>query len=219
MNITHAREEIVTGDKLEAIFARQKELMSKYHHIEVKSGLLQTPDCPVNLDDRRGQARLKDFAWRTTEELAEALDAREDALHFQEELVDALHFFTELTILSGHEPQDISIYHFGKVEDNILENLFTKANKYINDYEYQRPISRELMDFIIELGMMCNTLKNKPWKQSQMITDKGEFRERLMTAWLRFIQILVASGLDANKTCELYLKKSQVNKFRQRTNY
>ena len=61
MNITHAVREEIEGDKLEAIFNRQEELMSKYHDIEKRSGLLQTEDCPVNLDDKRGQARIKDF--------------------------------------------------------------------------------------------------------------------------------------------------------------
>ena len=53
MNITHAVSEVVEGDKLNAIFSRQKELMTKYHDIEARSGLMQTEDCPVNLDDKR----------------------------------------------------------------------------------------------------------------------------------------------------------------------
>lgn len=77
MNITHAIEENISGDMLEAIFGRQNELMIKYHDIELRSGLMQTEDCPVNLDDKRGQARIKDYAWRVTEELGEALDAKE----------------------------------------------------------------------------------------------------------------------------------------------
>lgn len=59
---------------------------------------MQTEDCPVNLDDKRGQARIKDFSWRITEEIGEALDAMENEsalLHFHEELVDGLHFLTE----------------------------------------------------------------------------------------------------------------------------
>ena len=66
---------ITNKESLKAIFERQRELMEKYHDIELKSGLLQTEDCPVNLDDKRGQARIKDFSWRITEEVGEALDA------------------------------------------------------------------------------------------------------------------------------------------------
>ena len=75
MNITHAKSEEVVGDRLVAIFTRQKELMSKYHDIEKRSGLMETEDCPVNLDDKRGQARIKNFSWRIIEEVGEALDA------------------------------------------------------------------------------------------------------------------------------------------------
>lgn len=120
MNITHAVSEEINGDKLEAIFARQQELMNKYHDIEERSGLLQTSDCPVNLDDKRGQARLKDFSWRVTEELGEALDARHDEAHFKEELVDGLHFLTELSILAGTDPH--------KLVENAAKKAFTDKN-------------------------------------------------------------------------------------------
>ena len=57
-----------------SIFNRQKELMAKYEGIEAKNGLLETPDVPVDIDSYKGQARLKNFAWRVTEELTEALE-------------------------------------------------------------------------------------------------------------------------------------------------
>ncbi|MGL4253980.1 MAG: dUTP diphosphatase [Fusobacteriaceae bacterium] len=216
MNITHAKEEVIVGDFMEAIFARQSELMEKYHHIEAKSGLMQTEDCPVNINDKRGQARLKDFAWRITEELGEALDtyyehnSTNDNLHFQEELVDALHFFTEFTILTGITPCDI----VGEIPEDkdYLETIF---NLVPQPFSVEHAVSQ----FIRQLAMTCNTLKNKPWKQTQMITDKREFKFRLVSAWLTYVGVLKASGLDAEKTTALYLKKSQVNKFRQRTNY
>jgi len=52
MNVNDAEKEAVTGDMLEAIFARQEELMSKYHKIESDNRLLQTSLVPVDLDDR-----------------------------------------------------------------------------------------------------------------------------------------------------------------------
>lgn len=218
MNITHAKEEIIQGDKLVAIFQRQSELMEKYHHIEARSGLLQTEDCPVNINCKRGQARLKDFAWRLTEELGEALDTyyehgeKQDNLHFQEELVDALHFFTEFTILAGYTPEML-IREIPEGED-YLEVLFMNAPIMAGG-----SIEDAVSQFIRQLAMTCNTLKNKPWKQTQMITDKVEFENRLIKTWDCYAAVLEASGLTAETTAMLYLKKSQVNKFRQRTNY
>lgn len=221
MNITHAVKEEVIGDRLEAIFERQKELMAKYHDIEIRSGLLQTPDVPVNLDDKRGQARIKDFAWRITEELGEALDAHStDWVHFNEELIDGLHFLTEMSILCGQSPMDIlenakKAFHvaFG-VKSDILGNLAKISLANYDNLSFEGKVTK----FVECLGMTCNCLKNKPWKQSNMITDKEMFYKNLSKVWVVYISIL-NYDMSLDDVVEVYLKKSQVNKFRQRSNY
>lgn len=223
MNINHAKTEEIHGDKLQAIFTRQKSLMGKYHDIELKSGLLQTEDCPVNLDDKRGQARIKDFSWRVTEELGEALDARSNKDHYQEELIDGLHFLTELTVLAGKDydsilPQGTPLYDSDHLEDlveNAKEVISRRASQGENGYSLEYWVSK----FIENLGMMCNCLKNKPWKQSMMKTDREAFYSRLSEVWVIYITILVVSGMDAQDIADIYLKKSQVNKFRIRSAY
>lgn len=137
MNVNDAEKENIIGDKLDIIFKRQRELMEKYHDIEKANGLLQTELVPVNIDNQHGQARLKDFAWRVTEELGEAM----------------------------------------------------------------------------------NCLKNKPWKQTQMETDRIHYLEEIVDAFHFFIELCILSGFDADSLTEMYLSKSQVNKFRQRSNY
>ena len=264
MNITHAKTEEIKGCKLEAIFNRQRELMEKYHHIESKSGLCQTEDCPVNLDDKRGQARLKDFAWRATEEVAEAFEVlpvinnlaseynqivnpiygechkpglsataerklynRMDAiceeissntLHLKEELIDSLHFFTEMSILADMTPDKFEF------NPDIIKEFNDDKLDYIiaviqNEGLIEPDIRLAGIDFITNLGICCNFLKNKAWKQTQMVTDKESFKEQMKTTWLFMIRMLIAAGLDGNSIADLYLKKSQVNQFRQRTNY
>lgn len=217
MNINHATVEEFTGDKLQAIFDRQKSLMDKYHDIELRSGLLQTEDCPVNLDDKRGQARIKDFSWRVTEELGEALDARANSDHYQEELIDGLHFLTELTVLAGKDyhnllPEGTALYSKDRLED-LVENAKECISQNGDSLNYW------VSKFIENLGMMCNCLKNKPWKQSMMKTDRNVFYGRLAEVWVLYITILVVSGMDADSIVTTYLKKSQVNKFRIRSAY
>lgn len=211
MNITHAVNEEVNCDGLEAIFNRQKELMEKYHDIELRSGLMQTEDCPVNLDDKRGQARIKDFAWRVTEEVGEALDAyyQEDMVHFAEELIDGLHFLTELTILAGYGYKDISVCG--------IEPLYEEGSKSQRSKGEVR-ITRDVTDLVMKLGMMCNCLKNKPWKQTNMVTDKNNFYNHLVDVWIVYFS-LMSNILGSYEIVDTYLKKSQVNKFRQRSNY
>lgn len=210
MNITHAKKEEVNKESLRAIFDRQKELMEKYHDIEFKSGLMQTEDCPVNLDDKRGQARIKDFAWRITEEIGEALDAIENEsgesalLHFHEELVDGLHFLTEMTILTGYDlPEYTTLKDL--IEEGTNRDCYT-----LNDL---------VSDHVMYLGMTCNCLKNKPWKQTMMKTNKENFYKHLKLVWSNYVAILTSQDLTEEEITDLYLRKSQVNQFRQRSNY
>ena len=210
MNITHAKKETTNKESLRAIFDRQKELMEKYHDIEFKSGLMQTEDCPVNLDDKRGQARIKDFAWRITEEIGEALDAIENEsgesalLHFHEELVDGLHFLTEMTILTGYD-----LPEYTTLKDLIEEGSYRDCYT-LNDL---------VSDHVMYLGMMCNCLKNKPWKQSMMKTNKENFYKHLKLVWSNYVAILTSQDLTEEEITDLYLRKSQVNQFRIRSNY
>lgn len=209
MNITDVASETIQGDKLKAIFNRQKELMNKYHDIELRSGLLQTEDCPVNLNDKKGQARIKDFSWRVTEELGEALDAwfEGDMIHTKEELADGLHFLTELSILAGF---DFNGWNFN---GDGLEAI----------WEYpmysESTMEQAVTVFISKLGMTCNCLKNKPWKQSQMLTDIPEFNNRLFETWVSYINIMSLMFDSPDEIVDIYFKKSNVNKFRQRSGY
>ena len=218
MNINHAVHETLTGDMLAAIFNRQKELMAKYHHIEARSGLLQTEDCPVNLDDRRGQARIKDFSWRVMEELGEALDAKSHTDHYQEELIDGLHFLTELTILAGRNYNTIIPEDLPKFHPDHLEDLYETALTHI-DGPVHTDLNYWVAQFVEQLAMMCNCLKNKPWKQSMMKTDREAFYGRLTNVWVCYMAILAMAGMKPADIADTYLRKSQVNQFRQRSNY
>jgi hypothetical protein len=137
MNVNDAEQEEITSDMLEMIFTRQTELMKKYHQIEAEKGLLLTPDVPVDIDSHLGQARLKDFAWRITEELGEAMGCLKnrpwkqtqmhtDIVHYQEEIVDALHFFIELCILSGFTARSLTELYLKKS----LVNKFRQGSQY-----------------------------------------------------------------------------------------
>jgi hypothetical protein len=221
MNITHAEEEKVTGDRLEAIFTRQHELAEKYTPIEVASGLRHSPDVPVDLDSPKGQAQLKDYAWRVVEEIGEALDARVDAnfIHEAEEVVDALHFLCEFTIIAGCGVDDLHRLmstHYGAPERTYKDRL---ELMYLCSRQ-RKTVPVGANGVIRELGMTCNTLKCKPWKQSHQLTDKEEFHRRLIRTWVEFLVYAgeVFSG-DFDELVNVYLKKSQVNSFRIRSNY
>jgi hypothetical protein len=207
----------------ERIFQKQKELIEKYKEIEDMGDLMETLE--QNIYTRVGQKWIKDFAWRTTEELCEAQEAFELFTvldknnpnyestgkqfydHYLEEYIDALHFLVELTIIAG-ESHDI----VPSFDDDSL-GLEKSDIELIEKVYIPFPI-------IYNLGLMCNTLKNKPWKQTEVLTDDKMFYKYLKNAWLSMmLSFYIIFEKDEKRIFEYYFKKHAVNKFRQRSNY
>ena len=79
MNVTDFKSELPTGDLLSAIFNRQFELMNKYHGIERENLGFHFPTVEkmgegLDINSVLSQYRIKDFMWRITEELGEAVE-------------------------------------------------------------------------------------------------------------------------------------------------
>ena len=201
---------------LDNIFSEQHSLMEKYIGIEADNHLLHTPDCPVDLDSPKGQARLKDFAWRITEELGEALEAcrvhPDLPDHNREELIDSLHFLTEFTILAG-----VTVERFDAGGRDKLDELFSHC--WVATSRQHTSLYRDMGRTVGALAVACNCLKNKPWKNTQMMTDVDYFTQKVVQVWFRFAELCQRSGIDSQKLFNLYFRKSEVNKFRQRSNY
>lgn len=231
----------VEHDRLALIFERQTHLLHKYHPIEARSGLLQCEDIPVPIHSGKGQARLKDFLWRVTEEITEATASIADdglKLHFIEELSDAFHFLIELLILSGHTAHSLhrvvgefyystpegpppDIRELDVIGDRLMVHMI--AAKQWKGWQSGQPphsVQEWAYETIEYLGRAGNTLKQKPWKQTHMLTDEVHYQLRLVQAYLAFLNLCQFGGdLTFEHLYSIYYKKSEVNKFRQRSMY
>jgi dimeric dUTPase (all-alpha-NTP-PPase superfamily) len=72
---------------------------------------------------------------------------------------------------------------------------------------------------IEELTEATNTLKNKPWKVSEVPTDKVHYYEEIADSFHFFIELCITSGMTAADLAKIYHRKHAVNEFRQRSNY
>lgn len=197
LNIENFDEpEIIPVNIWKSIFDKQREIANKYKDIENMGTLLDEKD---NVNTAFGQKWIKDFSWRVTEEIAEALEAKniQHSLHYQEEMIDALHFLTELTIIAGFD-----------------EKLF--LDPAIKEVQI---VGKTEWEIVYYLGLMCNCLKNKPWKQTQMLTDKEKFKTNLILVWKFYIAIMDRENLYEKDIYCLYHKKNNVNQFRIRSKY
>jgi len=89
----------------------------------------------------------------------------------------------------------------------------------INSHVGQDQIRQRFFWTIIELGEAVDCLKNKPWKQSMVETDVDHFREEVADALHFFIEGCILAGITASDLFSSYMRKSEVNKFRQRSKY
>lgn len=88
------------------------------------------------------------------------------------------------------------------------------------DHRFVQWRIKDLMQRCIEeLMEAANTLKNKPWKQSEVPTDRTHFFEEIADAFHFFVEMCITAGMDAEDLALMYLKKAEVNSFRQRSNY
>lgn len=137
-NITEEPPKVEEGKYLEKMFDLQKELTEGYIKIE---GL---PQYPININAKKSQVILKDFASRVTEELAEGYESTHLAVqmasqvgwninklnsqqyqmlvnHLQnsnEEQADATAFFIELLLYAGVNPQYLREFALDQISNN-----------------------------------------------------------------------------------------------------
>lgn len=77
-----------------------------------------------------------------------------------------------------------------------------------------------MWDVVYHLNIARNYLKNKPWKQSQMMTNESAFQEELVKAFIKLIGYFYTLWLNnLEDIYTLYFKKQRVNKFRIHSNY
>jgi len=191
---------------LRGIFETQLSLAVKYKEIE---GM---PDWPFDLNSVENQVWIKDFLWRTAEELAEAMDVLEARDLFLEELSDALHFLVEAMIISGSE---------NRVKYLNLDSMVrTIKDKQVPGDKGQQGLIKEVaLELFVALGLVGNTLKNKKWKKTKVDTNYPLFESRMHLTFNKLIELFVICGCDAQDIYDIYHNKANINKNRQKNNY
>lgn len=195
MNIDDVKE-VPQEVTLEMVFSEQERLMAKYQDIEGRAH-------DLNLDTREGQTVVKDFLWRITEEIGEALDSELGDDHVREELADALHFLIELSIISGCR---------GSAYNRIYNYPFLPKGKLTYDATALHPL-------VVALAKVGRTCKNKPWKQTQIPIDMVEYSHNLIGLVHEFLAYCQWFFESQQQLYQFYFKKAQVNRFRQRSGY
>lgn len=263
--------EVLNGAYLEKMYDLQLELAEGYLKIE------DLPRWPLNINSKKAQIILKDFAARVPEELAEGYESTHEVVslmqrvgwnlnlledseyqmilnHIQnsnEELADAMGFFLGLLMYSGITIQDLSdyadnplhhlmlclqqkgiqeLYEFMPWEDvrgyNILErvNNLEEFKEHSPGFQYLSERLHEveaqlLWQIQYHLGVARNYLKNKPWKQSEELSDELLYFRNILLAFVKMLGYAKVMGIGPEEYYRIFWKKNQTNRFRQKSMY
>lgn len=142
---------------------------------------------------------------------------------------------TVMYIGGGEETMNNSILEEELVQTtNILEKYFRifgddldESNFDIDFYRAGSEFSsrlyisfkKVLWDVCYHLNIARNFLKNKPWKQSEMMTDEIRFQKELVEGFISLMGCYSILGLDSKTLFHIYFKKNRVNLFRIRSKY
>lgn len=197
-------------DYLVEVFNRQRVLMDNFHKVEMtnRAELRNSPTLEKHqLETVFGQLRVKEYAWRITEEIGEAL-AEKDLDKYYEEIADAFHFLIEMYLLVGIRPQDfdrtptadgLSTAYFlvEQIEEESRDNL-------TSSWEYW-------MFFIKDLAQTMNLLKNRPWRVRFTNLDYVVFEEKMLATFYSFTRACMMTGVNRDILFENYMKKNKTN--------
>ena len=102
--------------------------------------------------------------------------------------------------------------------DDVRDWELYQAGHHVNELDFiQR--KKDLWDVTYHLNIARNFLKNKPWKQSQMMSDETRYQEQVVLAFIKMMGFFANIGITPENLYHIYFKKNMVNRFRQKSNY
>lgn len=209
----------------QSIWEAQVKLMEDYKEIENWE-----VTWPLNLNVKSNQLLIKDMVARAVEELAEAYEAllEGNQANYFEELADATHFIVETLVLVGCKVPDLNRGLRKVVFDITGEDkpsgvpldpikAMSKVNYHsINDLN----VDSWMWKVTYHLNLSRNALRNKPWKQTEMMYNKEEFFSQLSQGFALFILgFLSHPGVGLKSFFAEYYKKNIINRFRINSKY
>ena len=167
--------------------------MQKIGEKEAKLGYF-CPRIPLDLVHRPDQDWFRLMTGFFIEELGEAITAR-NTPSFHEELIDGLHFITELAILANVSATEIPLPK--SLGENTLKLNSDWAPKVVK---------------VVEDAMATvNMLKAKPWKAEFKAPNMQKFRDSIIDTYQSFLILMQCSGIDLNDLHKLYFNKNETN--------
>ena len=104
------------------------------------------------------------------------------------------------------------------IKDHMLKDEFLRGGRQLGNV--RRDIMKQfLWDITYHLQIARNTLKNKPWKQTEMMTDLQQYENAQREATAALFKFLYFAGFTKESLYVIYYKKNKINQWRIKSKY
>lgn len=76
-----------------------------------------------------------------------------------------------------------------------------------------------LWQITYQINVARNLLKNRPWKQTQVMSKELDYQEAVVKSFLMYLGFLAINGFNQSSLFELFYRKQQLNIWRQGSGY
>lgn len=110
------------------------------------------------------------------------------------------------------------------ISEEYYDIEYDKLSPYIPGYTNLNQESYEYQALLLwyitnQLNITRNLLKNRPWKQTQVMTKELEYQESLVKSFIMYLGYLAIVGFTSKGVLKLFSMKQQLNLWRQGSGY
>lgn len=130
-------------------------------------------------------------------------------------------------ILYEIDPTRVGITGYGIFSENLADYFevdYQKVNSYTPGFHSISEQTHEteafhLWQITYQINIARNLLKNRPWKQTQMMSKELDYQEAIVKSFLMYLGFLAINGFTSTSLFELFYRKQQLNLWRQNSGY
>lgn len=126
-----------------------------------------------------------------------------------------------------HKHKDIAIPHYSVFDREFLSDYeidYDRAATHTPGFHHVSDRKIKLNEIrlwlvIYYLNLARNVLKNRPWKQTQVMSKEDQFQEYLVLSFIYYLGYLATNNFEPKGLFELFYRKQQLNLWRISTGY
>ena len=241
LDINHPQSQVILKDFIGRVI---EELTEGYESTSGVANIMITKGWNINLFTHSEYKGLLNHLQNANEEQADAIGFYITLLLYSNIMPEDIYKYVALNLEDKVNSLDVLMSYGAKLlyeinPDYIRNTGYKVFDRSLAEYfevDYDKVISYTpgfhtisetshegeafyLWQVVYQLNIARNLLKNRPWKQTQVMSKEVDYQEAIVKALLMYLGFLAVQGFNSESLFGLFYRKQQLNLWRQRTNY